>query len=69
MGEARVHARPLGRYLALMSVAAFVAALGVIRDNPILIVGATAVSPDLLPICAACVGIVGRRVALTSRAT
>lgn len=69
MGEARVHARPLGRYLALMAVAAVVAALGVITDNPILIVGAMAVSQDLLPICAACVGIVGRRLALASRAT
>jgi uncharacterized hydrophobic protein (TIGR00271 family) len=64
MGEARVHSRPLGRYLALMSVAAVVAALGVITDNPILIVGAMAISPDLLPISAACVGIVGRRPAL-----
>ena len=61
MGEARIHSRPLGRYLALMGVAAVVAALGVITDNSILIVGAMAVSPDLLPICAACVGIVGRR--------
>src|SRR5262245_54556430 len=49
MGEAREHSRPLGRYLALMSVAAVIAALGVIRDNPLLIVGAMAVSPDLLP--------------------
>jgi uncharacterized hydrophobic protein (TIGR00271 family) len=67
MGEARAHSRPLGRYLALMSVAAVVAALGVITDNPILIVGAMAVSPDLLPICAACVGIVGCRAVLASR--
>ncbi len=68
MGEARVHSRPLGRYLALMAVAAVVACLGVIRDNPILIVGAMAVSPDLLPICALCVGIVGRRGQLAGRA-
>jgi len=68
MGEARVHSRPLGRYLALMTVAAVVAALGVIRDNPILIVGAMAVSPDLLPVCALCVGIVGRRLPLALRA-
>jgi uncharacterized hydrophobic protein (TIGR00271 family) len=47
-----------------MSVAAVVAALGVIRDNSILIVGAMAVSPDLLPVCAVCVGLVGRRFAL-----
>lgn len=69
MGEARLHSRPLGRYLALMAVAAVVAALGVITDNPILIVGAMAVSPDILPVCAACVGIVGRRWALAMRAS
>jgi uncharacterized hydrophobic protein (TIGR00271 family) len=68
MGEARAHSRPLGRYLTLMSVAAVVAALGVIRDNPILIVGAMAVSPDLLPVCALCVGIIGRRGPLALRA-
>jgi uncharacterized hydrophobic protein (TIGR00271 family) len=68
MGEARAHARPLGRYLALMAVAAVIAALGVITDNPILIVGAMAVSPDLLPISAACVGIVAGRLPLARRA-
>jgi uncharacterized hydrophobic protein (TIGR00271 family) len=68
MGEARIHSRPLGRYLALMAVAAVLAAIGVITDNPILIVGAMAVSPDLLPICAACVGIVARRLPLARRA-
>jgi len=68
MGEARVNARPLGRYLALMAVAATLGALGVITDNPILVVGAMAVSPDLLPICAACVGFVARRVRLIRRA-
>jgi uncharacterized hydrophobic protein (TIGR00271 family) len=68
MGEARIHARPLGRYLALMTVAAVLGALGVITDNAILIVGAMAVSPDLLPICAACVAIVGRRLPLATRA-
>jgi uncharacterized hydrophobic protein (TIGR00271 family) len=68
MGEARANARPLGRYLALMAVAAVLAATGVITDNPILIVGAMAVSPDLLPICAACVGFVAGRVRLARRA-
>jgi uncharacterized hydrophobic protein (TIGR00271 family) len=69
MGEAHAHSRPLARYLALMTVAAVVAALGVTTGNAILIVGAMAVSPDLLPICAACVGIVGRRWPLARRAT
>jgi uncharacterized hydrophobic protein (TIGR00271 family) len=66
MGEARTHSRPLGRYLALMAVAAVVGAMGVITDNPILIVGAMAVSPDLLPICAACVGLIAGRIRLAS---
>ena len=66
IGEARANARLLGRYLALMSVAGVLGALGVITDNPILVVGAMAVSPDLLPICAACVGIVARRARLAA---
>jgi uncharacterized hydrophobic protein (TIGR00271 family) len=68
MGEARAHARLLGRYLALMAVAAVIAGIGVITDNPILIVGAMAVSPDLLPICAACVAFVAQRLPLALRA-
>jgi len=68
MGEARMHSRPLGRYLALMAVAGVLAAIGVITDNPILIVGAMAVSPDILPICAACVGFIAGRLRLASRA-
>lgn len=67
LGQARVNSRPLARYLALISVAAVIAALGVISSSGILIVGAMAVSPDLLPICATCVGIVGRRRKLAAR--
>jgi uncharacterized hydrophobic protein (TIGR00271 family) len=54
------HARPIGRYFALMLVAGVIAAYGVIERNGILIVGAMAVSPDLLPITAISVGVVGR---------
>ncbi len=67
MGQARANSRPLARYLALINVAAVIAALGVITSSSILIVGAMAVSPDLLPICATCVGLVGRRYALAWR--
>jgi uncharacterized hydrophobic protein (TIGR00271 family) len=67
MGQARANSRPLARYLALINVAAVIAALGVINSSSILIVGAMAVSPDLLPICATCVGLVGRRYALARR--
>jgi uncharacterized hydrophobic protein (TIGR00271 family) len=68
IGQARANSRPLARYLALISVAAVIAALGVITSSSILIVGAMAVSPDLLPICATCVGIVARRRGLALRA-
>jgi uncharacterized hydrophobic protein (TIGR00271 family) len=57
LGAARANSRPLARYLALINVAAVIAALGVITSSSILIVGAMAVSPDLLPICATCVGL------------
>jgi len=71
MGQARANSRPLARYLALINVAAVIAAVGVIVSSGILIVGAMAVSPDLLPICATCVGLVAgrRRLALRAFAT
>ncbi|HET9677786.1 MAG TPA: DUF389 domain-containing protein, partial [Solirubrobacterales bacterium] len=68
VGQARANSRPLARYLALINVAAVIAALGVITNSSILIVGAMAVSPDLLPICATCVGLVARRYDLARRA-
>jgi uncharacterized hydrophobic protein (TIGR00271 family) len=68
MGQARANSRPLARYLTLINVAAVIAALGVIKSSSILIVGAMAVSPDLLPICATCVGVVAGRRPLTQRA-
>lgn len=61
LGEARANARPIGRFMALMAIAGVIAALGVIESNAVLIVGAMAVSPDLLPVCALAVGLVGRR--------
>jgi uncharacterized hydrophobic protein (TIGR00271 family) len=68
MGQARANSRPLARYLALINVAGVIAALGVIESSPILIVGAMAVSPDLLPICATSVGLVGGNRKLAWRA-
>jgi uncharacterized hydrophobic protein (TIGR00271 family) len=68
VGQARANSRLLARYLALINVAAVIAALGVITSSSILIVGAMAVSPDLLPICATCVGLVARRYSLAGRA-
>jgi uncharacterized hydrophobic protein (TIGR00271 family) len=62
------HARPIGRYLTLMFVAGVIASYGVTERNVILIVGAMAVSPDLLPITAIGVGVVGRSPRLVGEA-
>jgi uncharacterized hydrophobic protein (TIGR00271 family) len=67
LGQARVRARASGRYLVLMAAAGVVAAFAVINESPVLIVGAMAISPDLLPITAACTGIVLQRGGLVVR--
>lgn len=51
-----------------MGAAGVIAAFGVLTRNTILIVGAMAISPDLLPLCATCVGVVDRRFRLAGRA-
>jgi uncharacterized hydrophobic protein (TIGR00271 family) len=63
-----LNARPIARYLAFMLVAGVIGGYGVIDDNSILIVGAMAVSPDLLPITAIGVGIIALRPGLAGRA-
>ena len=68
IGTALLNARPIPRYLAFMFAAGVIGGYGVIDDNSILIVGAMAVSPDLLPITAIGVGIVSRRLGLAGRA-
>jgi uncharacterized hydrophobic protein (TIGR00271 family) len=61
LGQARLNARTAVRYLVFMAVAGVIAAFGVIDQDQILIVGAMAVAPDLLPVTAACTGLVLRR--------
>jgi uncharacterized hydrophobic protein (TIGR00271 family) len=68
LGQAKTNARPVARYLLFMLAAGIIAAYGVIDGNEVLIVGAMAVSPDLLPVTAACVGLAGRRWPLVGRA-
>jgi uncharacterized hydrophobic protein (TIGR00271 family) len=68
VGSARLAARPAGRYVALMVTAGVIASYGVIDDNGILIVGAMAVSPDLLPIAGVATGLAGRQLRLAGRA-
>jgi uncharacterized hydrophobic protein (TIGR00271 family) len=69
LGQATVNARTVARYLVFMMAAGVIAGFGVIEDNQILIVGAMAVSPDLLPITAVCVGLISRRARLVRRAS
>jgi uncharacterized hydrophobic protein (TIGR00271 family) len=61
VGGARVAARPTLRYLVFMAIAGVIAGYGVTEQSSILLVGAMAVSPDLVPLTAAAVGIVSRR--------
>jgi uncharacterized hydrophobic protein (TIGR00271 family) len=68
LGQARRNARPVSLYLAFTIAAGVIAAFGVIEVNTILIVGAMAVSPDMLPISATCVGLVSWRLVLVRRA-
>jgi uncharacterized hydrophobic protein (TIGR00271 family) len=68
LGVASLNARPIARYLAFMFVAGVIGCYGVIDTSGILIVGAMALSPDLLAITAVAVGLVGRRAELAGLA-
>jgi uncharacterized hydrophobic protein (TIGR00271 family) len=68
IGTAWLNARPIARYLAFMFAAGVIGCYGVIDNNAILIVGAMALAPDLLPITAIAVGLVSREPGLAGRA-
>ena len=55
-------------FLTFMVVATVIAGIGVLLDQPILIVGAMVVGPEFGPLAALCVGLVRRRPALVRRA-
>jgi uncharacterized hydrophobic protein (TIGR00271 family) len=56
-----------GAFLTFMIVAAAIAGIGVLLDQPILIVGAMVVGPEFGPLAALCVGLVRRHFALVRR--
>ena len=58
--ESRENARLSLTYLLYMVAAGIIAGIGVAQDDSVLIVGAMAISPDLLPLSAICVGVVAR---------
>lgn len=68
LADARRGARFRGVYLLNMAAAGVIAGVGVLTGSSILVVGAMAISPDLLPMSAATVGIVERRWFLAGRA-
>jgi uncharacterized hydrophobic protein (TIGR00271 family) len=55
-------------FLVFISVAAMIAALGVLLDQPILIVGGMVVGPEFGPLAALCVGIIRGRPRVIGRA-
>jgi uncharacterized hydrophobic protein (TIGR00271 family) len=67
LGQARTRARAPARYLVLMATAGVIASFAVTNESSVLIVGAMATSPDLLPVTAACTGLVLRRRRLVQR--
>jgi uncharacterized hydrophobic protein (TIGR00271 family) len=67
VNQARLNARFSARYAVFMAIAGIIAAFGVITQNSVLIVGAMALAPDLTPLTATSVGLVGRRWRLAGR--
>jgi uncharacterized hydrophobic protein (TIGR00271 family) len=68
VGRADEHTRLAWTYLIFMAAAGVIAGIGVLTASSVLLVGAMAISPDLLPISASAIGIVERRWLLALRA-
>lgn len=68
VGRADEHAELASSYLAFMITAGIIAGIGVLTGSAVLIVGAMAISPDLLPISASAIGLVEHRWHLARRA-
>jgi len=67
VNQARTNARFSAKYAAFMAIAGIIAAFGVMTENAVLIVGAMALAPDLTPVTATSVGLIGRRWRLAGR--
>jgi uncharacterized hydrophobic protein (TIGR00271 family) len=68
VGRAHDNASLTSIYLAFTCSAGIIAGIGVVTGSAVLIVGAMALSPDLLPISACAIGVVERRWQLALRA-
>ena len=56
-----------GTFLAFMVLSMFIAAIGLLLDQPILIIGAMVVGPEFGPLAGLCVGLVQRQRALARK--
>ena len=54
-------------FVEFMMIATLIAAVGILLDSPILIIGAMVVGPDFGPVAATCVAVVERRIDLARR--
>jgi uncharacterized hydrophobic protein (TIGR00271 family) len=68
VGRADENAKLASTYLVFMTAAGIIAGIGVLTGSAVLIVGAMALSPDLLPMSACAIGVVERRWQLALRA-
>jgi uncharacterized hydrophobic protein (TIGR00271 family) len=68
VGRADENAKLDSAYLVFMVSAGIIAGIGVVTGSAVLLVGAMAISPDLLPISAGAIGIVERRWQLAVKA-
>jgi uncharacterized hydrophobic protein (TIGR00271 family) len=68
VGRADEHASIATSYVVNMVAAGVIAGIGVLTASSVLLVGAMAISPDLMPISASAIGIVERRWGLAWRA-
>jgi uncharacterized hydrophobic protein (TIGR00271 family) len=68
VGRAHANGSLTSTYLAFMCCAGIIAGIGVVTGSAVLIVGAMALSPDLLPVSACAIGVVERRWQLALRA-
>jgi uncharacterized hydrophobic protein (TIGR00271 family) len=68
VGRADENARLASVYLIFMASAGIIAGIGVLTGSAVLLVGAMAISPDLLPISATAIGVVERRWQLAIKA-
>ena len=59
--RARAEAELTASFLVFMGVAAVIAAVGILLDSPVLVIGAMVVGPEYGPLAALCVAVVRRR--------